>query len=768
MALLAPAMSMSRPEHDLPDTDARQSVDEPAELYRLLVASVRDYAIYALDADGKVLTWNVGVKQLKGYEAHEIIGRHFSVFYSPADIAAGKPQIELVTAARQGRFEDEGWRVRKDGTRFWANVIVTALRNERGELVGFAKVTRDLTERRAAEEQAMRFAAESAARAAAESRSYELDVLNRTLQEQAVELEAQTEEAQSLTEDLEQANQQLEEAVREAEAARAAAESSERFTREILESIADPFVVQDAHWCFRYINARAAEVLGTSGHTASDLIGRSVWEVYPKIVGTELERGMRRAASERIPLSFESRSADGQRWASLFCYPLPDGGLATQWRDVTERKRSEEAARYLARASEVLSESLDYQRTLNDFARLVVPELADWCSVEIVGEDGALVQLAVAHADPEKVRWARELSRRYPPNPDAPTGSPNVIRTGEPELYPEIPEELLVAGAADEEHLRIIREVGIRSAIVVPLVAHDRTLGALTLIAAESGRRYGHADLALALELARRAALAVDNARLHRAELEARVAAERANRAKSDFLAVMSHELRTPLNAIGGHTQILEMGLHGPVTEGQREALERIGRAQRHLLGLINNVLNLTRIETGRVEYRIRPVLVSSVLGDLVSLVQPQFAAREISLVSRLPRDDGGAEVYVAADREKLIQILTNLLGNAAKFTPAHGEVEMRLTAGSQANEVMIVVRDSGAGIPADKLELIFEPFVQLERSLTMPTEGAGLGLAISRDLARGMGGDLRAESVGGQGATLILTLPRAAAPTER
>jgi len=156
------------------------------------------------------------------------------------------------------------------------------------------------------------------------------------------------------------------------------------------------------------------------------------------------------------------------------------------------------------------------------------------------------------------------------------------------------------------------------------------------------------------------------------------------------------------------------------------------------------------------------------VLGDLASLVQPQFAAREISLVSRLPETGGATDLYVAADREKLIQILTNLLGNAAKFTPAHGEVEIRLTRGVRDDEVMIVVRDSGVGIPADKLELIFEPFVQLERSLTMPAEGAGLGLAISRDLARGMGGDLLAESVEGQGATLILTLPRAAAPADR
>jgi PAS domain S-box-containing protein len=436
---------------------------EPAELYRLLVASVRDYAIFALDARGHVLTWNAGAANLKGYQAHEIIGRHFSTFYPPEDIAAGKPDMELVVAVRDGRFEDEGWRLRRDGSRFWANVIVTTLRDESGDVVGFAKVTRDLTERRAAQEQAIRLAAESAARATAEVRSLELDALNQTLQEQAIELEAQTEEAKALAEELEETNRQLEEAL--------------------------------------------------------------------------------------------------------------------------------EAAR-------------------------------------------------TAHAD-----------------------------------------------------------------------------------------------------------------------------AQRASRAKSDFLAVMSHELRTPLNAIGGHTQILEMGLHGPISAGQREALERIGRAQRHLLGLINNVLNLTRIETGRVEYRIRPVLVGSVVADLASLVQPQFAARQISLVSRITESEG-AGLYVAADREKLIQILTNLLGNAAKFTPPRGEVEMRLVDGPSEDTLVIEVRDSGPGIPADKLELVFEPFVQLERSLTTPTEGAGLGLAISRDLARGMGGDLRAESEAGRGATLVLSLPRAAAPT--
>jgi PAS domain S-box-containing protein len=725
------------------------------ELYRLLVESVRDYAIFVLDPRGYVLSWNAGAKSLKGYDAHEIIGKHLAVFYPPEDVSDGKPAVELETATRTGRFEDEGWRVRKDGSRFWANVIVTALRDAGGELLGFAKITRDLTERRAAEQQAVRLAAESAARETAEARSQELDRLNYELQQQALELEAQTEEAQSLTEELEQTNEQLEEAVADAEA-------SERYTREILDSIADPFVVQDAEWRFRYVNARAAEILDRTSRGGHDLIGRVVWEVYPEVVGSEIERAMRRAARERVPVAVETPNLDRTHWSALYCFPLPDGGLATQWKDITERKRAEEAAHYLARASEVLGASLDYERTLAELATLVVPELADWCSVDVVTEVGTSRQVALAHANPDKVRWARELSKRYPPDPAAPTGSPNVIRTGKPELYEEIPDELLAATAKDDEHLRMLREVGLRSAVVVPLIAHGRTLGALTLIAAESGRRYREPDLRLAIELARRAALAVDNAQLHRAELQARVAAERANRAKSDFLAVMSHELRTPLNAIAGHAQILEMGLHGPITAGQREALERIGRAQRHLLGLINNVLNLTRIETGRVEYRIRPVLISGVLADLASLVQPQFAAREITLVSRLPDAGAGADLYVAVDREKLIQILTNLLGNAAKFTPPRGTVELRLVEGADPGLVQIHVRDSGPGIPADKLEIIFEPFVQLERSLTTPADGAGLGLAISRDLARGMGGDLRAESEEGQGATLILTVPTA------
>src|SRR5439155_23082030 len=199
-----------------------------------------------------------------------------------------------IGAGRDGRFEDEGWRVRKDGTRFWANVVVTALRDDQRRVVGFAKVTRDLTERRAAETQAVRLAAELAAREAAEAHAAELDALNHQLQDQAVELEAQTQQAQELAEEIELASERLEELLIEDEGAPSAAQSSERFTRGILESIADPFVVQDADWRFRYINAKAAEIFGESGFSQRELIGRVVWEVYPQLAGTETEWRMQR------------------------------------------------------------------------------------------------------------------------------------------------------------------------------------------------------------------------------------------------------------------------------------------------------------------------------------------------------------------------------------------------------------------------------------------------------------------------------------------
>ena len=256
--------------------------------------------------------------------------------------------------------------------------------------------------------------------------------------------------------------------------------------------------------------------------------------------------------------------------------------------------------------------------------------------------------------------------------------------------------------------------------------------------------------------------LVVRTAELERQREEAtkaKAAADAANRAKSEFLAVMSHELRTPLNAIGGYTQLLETGVYGPISDTQVGALTRIARSQRHLLGLINDVLNMARIETGRVEYQFQEVPLRGVISELGDMIVPQIQSKRLTYAVSLPDEP----LSVHADREKLIQIILNLLSNAVKFTAEGGTITLRCSpVPATPAMVLIEVCDTGRGIPADKIEAVFEPFVQVRGDSTGNSEGTGLGLAISRNLARGMRGDLRATSEVGKGSCFQLTVPRA------
>jgi signal transduction histidine kinase len=240
-------------------------------------------------------------------------------------------------------------------------------------------------------------------------------------------------------------------------------------------------------------------------------------------------------------------------------------------------------------------------------------------------------------------------------------------------------------------------------------------------------------------------------------ELEhAREAADEANRAKSQFLANMSHELRTPLNAIGGYVQLMELGIHGQLTDAQRDALDRIGRSERHLLRLINEILNLARIESGQLDYVVEDVPVAEVVASVTPMIEPQMASARLAFaVSVAPG------LVARADRDKVQQVLINLLTNAVKFTPAGGRVVVDAAPADGAGRVHVRVTDTGIGIRADKLQSIFQPFVQVDAGTSRRVEGTGLGLAISRDLARGMGGDLDVESEVGRGSVFTLSLPR-------
>ncbi|HLM68799.1 MAG TPA: ATP-binding protein [Longimicrobium sp.] len=404
-------------------------------------------------------------------------------------------------------------------------------------------------------------------------------------------------------------------------------------------------------------------------------------------------------------------------------------------------RRHAEAARqreaFLAQAGEILAGSLDYETTLASVARLCVPRVADSCIVYLMGEGGEVQRLGAAHADPRKEELLRAVLASRPFDPHA-VSAPiaRALRTGEAELLPEIDDE----GPEGE--------VAPRSLLVVPLRIRERILGALSLGWDEPGR-YTPDALWLARKLADRAALAVENARLHRE-------AQRASEVKSEFLAAMSHELRTPINATLGYTELMEMGVAGALTAQQREYLERIRRTQQHLLGIITDLLNYSRIEAGQVEYDITPVPACEIIDAVLPMVEPQALARGLELL-RGPCEDG---LVARADRAKAQQIVLNLLGNAVKFTPAGGSVTV--SCGAEAARIVITVADTGEGIEPDQHSAIFEPFVQLGRSLTSGHEGTGLGLAISRDLARAMGGDLTVRSTPGEGAEFTLALESA------
>ncbi len=702
------------------------------------------------DVAGERVHWSETLQRIHGLEPGTF-GGTFEEYQ--ADMHPDDRERVLATIAHSldgGAHHLEYRIVRPDGEVRWLEARGELFRDADGRPQRMLGVCMDVTERRAAA------AAAELARTRLEEQAAELEIQTEELQSQAVEMEAQQVELEQQTDELQAINEELHETNDALATARETAERAEAYVSGILGSIGDPFVVQDHEWRFRFVNAAAAATFAQSGYDDPDaLLGRVVWEAYPELAGTAIEREMRRARDTASPVTVTEFHAKSASWSEMRCYPMPGGGLATLWRDVTERVQADEARHYLGRASEILAASLDRDETVRELAQLLVPRLADWCSVQLVDDAGTLHQTAVAHVDPAKVAWARELNERYPADPEAKTGAHEVVRTGTPILLGEIPDELLVAVALDAEHLRLLREIGFASALTVPLVARGRVIGTMTLVAAESGRRYGEAELALARELAARAALAIDNASLYGAALRARADADHANRAKSDFLATMSHELRTPLNAIGGYTQLLEMGVHGPVNEDQLEALRRVQRSQHHLLGLINDVLNFAKLEAGRVMYDIHPVPVRDVLSALEPLVAPLLAAKAHDYACA-PCEP---TLTLMADGEKVQQILLNLLSNAIKFTPDGGKI--RVTALADGNWVRIAVCDTGVGIPPDGTAAIFEPFVQLGRTGTTAQAGTGLGLAISRDLARAMAGDLVVAGEPGVGSTFELRLPR-------
>jgi signal transduction histidine kinase len=527
-------------------------------------------------------------------------------------------------------------------------------------------------------------------------------------------------------------------------------ERSEARFRDVIERNADAIVVVDAKGVVRFVNSAATRLFGA---TREQLLGTPFG--FPLVTGETTEVDLPRNGEPRVA---EMRVVESEWEGETACI--------ASLRDVTERKRAEHDARELIRehaaraaaeesarrlrflleSTTLLTSSLEQTPTLSALARLCVAEIADWAVVYSVDDSGVPRRVEAAHCEPAKASLIDEL-RQMPIDPDSAHPVLEVLRTRRPMLVRQVGDDLLKSVTQGARHLEIVRELGAASFIILPIVAHDRTLGAIALVSARPGRRFDEQDLALAEDFAARAALALANARLYE---EAR----RANKTKSDFLAVVSHDLRTPLTAIIGYVDLMEMGVPDPLPDATRERLQRIRSSATHLLYLLNELLIFARLDSGRQDVRLREADLRNIAREAAAVAEPLALERGLRFHLDLPDHP----VMLRTDADKVRQVLLNLAGNAVKYTH-RGEIRVELRQAAEHHAV-IRVQDTGVGIAEQHLQQIFEPFWQVDPDQRMREGGTGLGLSVVRRLVQLLGGEISVESRLGEGSTFTVMLP--------
>ncbi|MBU8897942.1 GAF domain-containing protein [Corallococcus sp. M34] len=508
------------------------------------------------------------------------------------------------------------------------------------------------------------------------------------------------------------------------------------------------------------------------GLTVEQVAGRHCAELglQPQAVAS-LESTRAQVLASRGPVAVELPwpTMQGAAPHAVLLTPLPSDGAAPSRVLLTARPLTEAEAMY-ARALEVEQaaraemetaerrRSFLYQAMTTLFthppdpqgmytllAHLAVPDLADWCLVDALEQGPWVARVAVASLDPTQQERAHALPPRTEMHEDAPVGLLRVLRTGEPELVPAVTDSLLRAAAAEPAHPALLRLLQARSYMIVPLRARGHTLGAVTFVSSDSGRRYGPDDLALAEDLCLRASLAIDNARLVG---ESR----RAARAREDLLAVVSHDLKNPLGVVQLGAALLTRGAAGkPGSEAVAKQAARIHDAAERMSRLISDLLDWGRLEAGRLPLDASEHSAAALATEALESIRPLAEAKGLLLQADLPPES----LRVRCDRGRVLQVLGNLLGNALKFTPLGGTLAVTVTA--RRGEVDFSVRDTGTGIAPEALPHIFDRYWQARDAAS---RGTGLGLAIAKGLVEAHGGTIRAQSVPGVGSTFTFTLP--------
>lgn len=663
---------------------------QAAEEFKFLVEGVQDYAIFLLDVAGRVTTWNVGAQRIKGYESSEVVGRHFRIFFTPEDVERRSPEEQLRLAVERGRSVGETWRVRKDGSRFWAHTTIDALRDDAGNVRGFAKVTRDMTE----------------------ARTREI-----ALRETVARVRAMTEGA------------------------------------------LDAIISLDAAGRVTDWNPAAER---TFGYARDEAMGRELAEL---LVPARLRSAHREALvrclatgegpilGQRIELPAMTKSA-GEIDVELTVMRILVGetpAFTGFLRDITAQKEAERERRkhdasraLLDRLTVALSGSLTLEETIGQALRHAVPDLADACLVDLeVGKE--LVQSTVVHVDPEREALARRR-HRVESAPGAEGGPAMAFATARPQVHPPLDLVGWDGAVVQAPHPELFVELGARAYLCVAIGAGETPTGVLSLLRCASARRFDADDLELAQEVARRIGLAVQNARLFRE-------AQAAVRARDEFLQVASHELRTPLAPLQLQldSAVRLLAKSGPGNDRLVAKLEVSLRQTERLARLVESLLDVSRITSGRLELDFETCDLSGLVVDLAERFMPEAIRAGSEL-----RISSCGEVLGVWDRLRVEQIISNLVSNAVKYG-AGRPIAIAVTA--DEGVARVAVSDAGIGIDESAQGLIFGRF---ERGVSLRHYGGlGLGLYIAREYAEAHGGTIAVRSKPSVGSTFTIELPR-------